>query len=101
MPDKTKPNCYECKHRRDIPGDTHSICHYPGTEASLLDAFLPQEVRLATRINVTGHPHGIKSGWFTWPINFDPAWLLSCDGFTPMEAANTAIPAVVDAEASV
>ena len=100
MPDKSKPNCYECKHRRVIPGDTHSSCHYPGTESSLLDAFLPKEVRLATRLNITGHPHSIKNGWFTWPINFDPVWLLSCDGFTPVQAVNTAIPATVDAAAS-
>ena len=32
-------------------------------------------------LNITGDPHGIKMGWFQWPFNFDPCWLLTCDGF--------------------
>jgi len=59
----TKPNCYECLHRRSIPGDCHSEC-------------------ANTNANVTGNPHGRASGWFFWPFNFDPIWLESCDGFT-------------------
>ena len=35
----------------------------------------------AEGIKVVGHPHGIRRGWFAWPMNFDPAWLLECDGF--------------------
>ena len=33
------------------------------------------------RLNISGNAHGIKSGWFYWPINFDPVWLESCNGF--------------------
>lgn len=33
------------------------------------------------RLNVAGDNHGIRSGWFLWPLNFDPTWLLTCDGF--------------------
>lgn len=61
-----KPNCYECKHRSPIPGDAHSGCSN----------------RNAT---VRGHDHGITHGWFYWPLNFDPVWLVSCDGFAPQE----------------
>jgi len=61
-----RPDCYKCKHRGTIPGDSHSSC-------SNLKA------------KVEGDEHGIKSGWFFWPFNFDPRWLLSCDGFKEKE----------------
>ena len=28
-----------------------------------------------------GKEHGRNKGWFLWPLNFDPVWLVSCDGF--------------------
>lgn len=59
-----KPDCYQCIHRRDLTGDCHSDC-------------------MNTTAKVTGHAHGIKKGWFQWPYNFDPTWLLTCDGFAP------------------
>jgi hypothetical protein len=61
----TPPNCYECKGRCDVPGDAHSSC-------SQLQA------------HVEGSPHGIRKGWFLWPWNFDPTWLVSCDSFIPL-----------------
>lgn len=60
------PNCYKCKHRGTIPGDCHSSC-------SNLKA------------NVVGDETGINGGWFFWPFNFDPQWLLKCDGFKAKE----------------
>ena len=36
---------------------------------------------LIKRAKVTGDAHGIRNGWFFWPINFDPGWLQSCTGF--------------------
>lgn len=33
------------------------------------------------RLNVLGDVSGIRGGWFLWPLNFDPTWLLTCDGF--------------------
>jgi hypothetical protein len=62
MSDNKKPNCYDCLHRREIPGDAHSNC-------------------INTGAKVKGNAHGIRSGWFFWPVNFDPVWLESCDGF--------------------
>ena len=60
----TKPDCYKCRYRGSIPGDAHSAC--------------------ANRsASVTGNKHGIAHGWFAWPYNFDPTWLVSCDGFDP------------------
>lgn len=58
----SKPNCYDCKHRREIPGDAHSSCANFNAKA-------------------TGNDHGRRMGWFYWPFNFDPTWLQTCDGF--------------------
>jgi len=58
-----KQNCYECVHRLEIPGDAHSRCNNHSAK-------------------VKGNPHGIRNGWFMWPLNFDPVWLDSCDGFS-------------------
>ena len=64
-----KPNCYKCSHRRSIPGDAHSYCKHPQ----------PKDIR------IKGHPQGIKGGWFRYPYNFDPTWLLECNGFKDKE----------------
>ncbi len=63
-----KPNCYQCKHVRSVPGDAHKACANKAAK-------------------VSGAPHGIRSGWFSWPFNFDPTWLLACDGFDPTPRA--------------
>lgn len=60
---KEKPNCYDCVHRLPVAGDTHSRCNNHSA-------------------TVVAHEHGIKKGWFRWPMNFDPTWLIACDGFS-------------------
>lgn len=54
--------CYECKFRGEVPGDAHSSCTNRNAK-------------------VVGDSHGIASGWFFHPFNFDPVWLEECDGF--------------------
>jgi hypothetical protein len=61
-----KPDCYKCKFRRELPGDCHSGCANRAAK-------------------VTGDAYGIRSGWFFWPLNFDPVWLKSCDGFEALK----------------
>jgi len=56
------PNCYKCQYRGEIVGDAHSRC-------------------TNKKAKVEADGYGIKSGWFFWPFNFDPVWLISCDGF--------------------
>jgi len=58
-----KLDCYKCIHKRNVPGDAHIRCNN-------------------VRAKVIGNSHGIAHGWFLWPINFDPVWLTSCDGFS-------------------
>ena len=76
-----KPNCYKCKHKGNVPGDAHSCCKYPDTKTDFFDYFSPSNNEIAKKLNIKGNPIGIKNGWFMWPVNFDPTWLLNCDGF--------------------
>jgi hypothetical protein len=89
-----KPNCYDCIHRGEVAGSAHSRCLHPalGKQDSNPFGALVQMVggqfnNGARELGITGHPHGIRSGWFMWPANFDPTWLQSCNGFTAKEVA--------------
>lgn len=67
LPRSKKPRCHKCAHHREVPGSCHLRCNNP-------------------KAKVEGHPQGIGSGWFSWPWNVDPTWLLSCDGYSEDEA---------------
>lgn len=79
-------DCYKCKYRRNVPGDAHSCCRYPGNKTGLFDFFENGNKKNARKLNIKADQHGIRNGWFFWPINYDPVWLTNCDGFTPKEA---------------
>ena len=97
--DNNPPICYKCKHRCPVAGDTHSSCNHPETKmdtddnslASLLSIFAsvgrsePQIGVSSLSLNIDANEHGIRSGWFNWPWNFDPVWLKNCDGFEEEE----------------
>lgn len=60
--------CWDCKNARDIPGDAHIQCIKPDP-------------------GMTGNAHGIRNGWFFYPLNFDPVWKTkACANFEPKEA---------------
>lgn len=82
---ESRPNCYECKYRGSVPGDTHSCCRYPGNKAGLLDFFEEMNICNMLKLRISANEHGIRNGWFFWPCNFDPIWLIRCDGYTPKE----------------
>lgn len=89
----TKPNCYACKHCRRMPGDAHIQCVHPKsgntsgdgifgadfTSMLLLACGLPTPAW--TALDITAGVVGMRRGWFSWPFNYDPVWLLSCNGF--------------------
>lgn len=77
--------CYKCKYRGNVPGDAHSCCRYPGNETGIFDIFSKKNTQNRKKLNIQAETHGIKNGWFLWPVNFDPVWLTNCDGFTPKE----------------
>ena len=76
-----KPNCYECKYRGSVPGSAHSCCNYPGNDTGFFSLFDDGNRANMELLGIGGNPHGVRMGWFMWPINFDPVWLLSCKGF--------------------
>lgn len=85
----TKPNCYDCQWRGTIPGDSHSRCLHPSIKYPAQRSFLKdiiamlegQFLEAIVELDINGDPHGIRRGWFFWPVNFDPTWLRSCNGF--------------------
>ena len=84
----TKPDCYSCKWRAEIPGDAHSACHHPrlkslGEFHGPLSCLIREIVSAASDLSITADQTGMRKGWFNWPINFDPVWLRSCSGFEP------------------
>ncbi len=82
-------NCYECEHRGGCAGSAHSCCEHPSIEKSSfgeLMGILGSVGRVgsgvpANELGIRGNAHGIRSGWFCWPYNFDPVWLENCNGF--------------------
>lgn len=88
-----KPNCYACKHRRNVPGDAHSVCGALPAElifdAMALFLLTAGQVH-AGKVVVTAHPHGVRSGWCSWPINFDPVWIDQCSLYAAKEEARHA-----------
>ncbi len=93
----TKPNCYKCTYRGEVPGSAHICCKHPGFQQAHDDPTLnlmslfssvgraPPMRAKGDGITVKGKEHGIKSGWFNHPWNFDPVWLEECDGFLAKE----------------
>ena len=81
----TNSSCYDCRYRGKVPGDGRSRCNYPGNETGLFDLFGSANRENAKKLNIRANPHGVQSGWFMWPVNFDPVWLENCDGFKRKE----------------
>jgi hypothetical protein len=85
--------CEGCTWRRDLPGDTHSACYHPLTARAHANDLAPLISAIGHTLpwpsppglDVAGDPHGITMGWFAWPWNFSPVWLVSCSGFAPRD----------------
>ena len=73
-----KPDCYTCIHRGTVPGDTHSCCRHPKAKLILQSPFIRKPLG---ELQITSND-GRMNGWFMWPINFDPVWLETCNGYT-------------------
>lgn len=82
--------CYNCKHRRNIPGDAHSTCRHPLLKGIYADPigelliFSKEAILEMIAIGIVhfNHTrvsqHGMQKGWFNWPFNFDPIWADNC-----------------------
>ena len=82
-----KPNCYDCKYKGNVVGSAHSSCNHPSANKAkdvALSLFIKTGEATTVHpkdLDIRANPHGIKSGWFFFPINFDPTWLENCNGF--------------------
>ena len=79
----------------------HSACHHPKARSAGKDslgevmaifASIGRHVPVvdldgAVTLGIKADPHGVRSGWFNWPFNFDPVWLQECKGFELKEKA--------------
>jgi len=61
---RTKMNeCFRCQNMGRVLGNSHIKCDKPDPE-------------------MTGVPHGVKNGWFFYPLLFDPVWKeKTCNNF--------------------
>lgn len=80
-----RAKCYECKYRGNVPGDTHSCCRYPGNDTNLFAMFEQTNLVQMIKLGIKADRYGFENGWFMRPVNFDPIWLLNCNGFTPKD----------------
>ncbi len=79
-------DCTKCKHVGSVPGDTHKCCKHPDISgADEILALLGGSSPILRKLGIKADPHGVKMGWFMWPTNFDPTWLLNCNGFEEKE----------------
>jgi hypothetical protein len=60
-------NCNKCQFKHNIAGDAHVSCSRVNTKLSGVNQ------------------HGVNSGWFMFPLNFDPCWAEACDAFVPKD----------------
>lgn len=94
MNNKTKKfDCWTCKYRGFVPGSAHICCEHPSVSKAKNDSFgnvlaifasvgrCAPVIADSKELNIKGNSHGIKSGWFNWPYNFDPTWLTNCEGY--------------------
>lgn len=75
-------HCWECVSKREVPGNAHIQCVNPD-------------------MKMTGDPHGIRNGWFMYPILFDPTWMTKrCDNYSPKSDVSGAVSDAVSQEKS-
>jgi hypothetical protein len=52
--------CHQCAYKSNVPGNTHIQCRYNWSKSE----YNPPKA----------NPHGVKNGWYTFPLEFDPIW---------------------------
>lgn len=65
--------CYHCQHMRSVEGNTHVLCVKPD-------------------VDMRGDKHGIRNGWFYYPLLFDPTWKLDmCKNYETHEQVESVV----------
>lgn len=93
---KVVADCLECKWREKLNHSSHSKCCHPEftemNESKIGEILTKLGKRAGSihlrpkTIEVIGDPHGMDSGWFNHPFNYDPIWLLKCTGYKHIDA---------------
>jgi len=64
---RPQSDCFNCVHKIEYPGECHVGCKNPDP-------------------NMVGNPYEIKSGWFFYPVLFDPALMeKECCNYQPKQ----------------
>ena len=81
-------NCYNCIHRRNVPGSAHSSCAHKIAEITLplvmakaamgYSSVEPVPARANGSPIVLLDEIGIRGGWALWPFDYDPTWVTQC-----------------------
>lgn len=80
MSKEARKQCWYCQHRRDVPGNAHIRCVKPDPD-------------------MTGDEHGIRNGWFMYPLLFDPTWKTkTCSNFQMNDAVSKAVSGAVESQ---
>lgn len=85
-------DCYKCMHKGCVPGSAHSRCLALRNSSGDPDGaeLFELEILLATHqceLKINGEPMvkidecGIRNGWASFPLDFDPVWLSECKLF--------------------
>lgn len=94
-----RPDCHQCEHGGTVSGSASLRCLHPVTGLHANDRTDDYKAVLATAAQTGPVCHleaaaalgikpnyiGVKRGWFNWPWDFDPVWLLECNGFSSRE----------------
>ena len=65
--------CYHCANKQEVPGNCHITCVKPDAD-------------------MTGDEHGIRSGWFFYPLLFDPTWKTKmCNNYEANKLVKTVV----------
>jgi len=87
--------CHKCKYRGSVPGSAHSSCTFireANKESAEHDKVFQLELLLAAhQVKMTAknenneeielveiNKQGIRGGWASWPLDFDPVWINKC-----------------------
>ena len=81
-------DCYNCIHRRNIPGSAHSSCAHKAADATLPLVMAKAAAGYSSvepiPVRANGHPIvlldkvGVRGGWALWPFDYDPIWITQC-----------------------
>jgi hypothetical protein len=76
-------NCYKCKYQGSVPGSCHSSCQHPliANQQVVAMMVITMGKNIPAPFNLEYDKYGLQSGWFNWPLDFDPTWLNRCDAY--------------------